>query len=154
MRLSAFRSEHTVVRKVRGLLAHSPAIAISTLALVFALGSGAGYAASTANGATTPVFHNLPLGKGWVGQLKYTIINGVVYLSGNANGNSRKTIVMTTLPRGARPTSSQQDIPITFGGEGDGVIQLLNTGQIAAFAPAGGDYSFVSLSGVSFALGS
>ena len=142
------------MKKVRGLLAHSPAIAISTLALVFALGSGAGYAASTGNGATTPVFHNLPLGKGWVGQLKYTIINGVVYLSGNAGTSNPKGLIMTTLPPGARPTSSQQDLPITFGGEGDGTIQLLNTGQIEPFAPAGGDYTFVSLSGVSFPLGS
>ena len=142
------------LRRPRGLLANSPAIAISVLALVFALGSGAGYAASTAYVPTRPVFHQLKLGLGWTGSLKYTVINGVVYLSGYAYGSQRKTPIMTTLPPAARPRSSQQDIPISFGGEGDGTIQLLNTGQIEPFPPPGGDQSFVSLSGVSFPLGS
>ncbi len=141
-------------RRARRLLANSPAIAISVLALVFALGSGAGYAASTAGAPTKPVFHKLKLGRGWSGGLKYTIINGVVYLSGYAYGNQRKTPIMTSLPPAARPKSSQQDIPISFGAEGDGTIQLLNTGQIEPFPPPGGDESFVSLSGVSFPLGS
>lgn len=140
--------------KPRKLLANSPALAISVLALVFALGGGAGYAASTGTATATPVFHTLKLAKGWTGKIKYTIIDGVVYLSGNA-GTSRKSLtVMTTLPRGARPKSTQQDLPITFGGEGDGTIQLLNTGQIFPFPPQGGDETFVSLSGVSFPLGS
>ena len=33
------------MKRLRGLLAHSPSLVISMLALVFALGSGAGYAA-------------------------------------------------------------------------------------------------------------
>jgi hypothetical protein len=57
------------MKRMRGLLAHSPSLAISMLALVFALGSGAGYAASTAArapGSHVPVlaFHHLKLGKG------------------------------------------------------------------------------------------
>ena len=140
-------------RGLHGFLANSPAIAISTLALVFALGSGAGYAANATGGTTTPVFHSLKLAKPWTGSIKYTIINGVVYLSGAAGTNKPATI-LTTLPRGARPRSGQQDLPITFGGEGDGSIQLLSTGQIEPFPPQGGDKLYVSLSGVSFPLGS
>lgn len=142
------------MKRMRGLAGHSPAIAISMLALVFALGSGAGYAASTTAGATAgqPVFHQLKLGKGWQGRIEYTVINGVVYLSGSANGNYKKTFAMTTLPSSLAP-KGQLDIPITFGSEGDGDIQVIPTGEIDAFPPKGGDLSFVSLSGVSFAVG-
>lgn len=140
--------------KARGLFTNSPAIAISMLALFFALGSGAGYAANAASGTTSPVWHNLKLDRPYTGSIKYTIINGVVYLSGAAGTNKPNAGVMLTLPRGARPKSVQQDLPITFGGEGDGSIQLLSTGQIDPFPPQGGDKLFVSLSGVSFALGS
>jgi len=138
---------------LRGLLAHSPSLAISALALVFALGSGAGYAASSAAGSSPPAFHQLKLGKGWQGSIEYTVINGVVYLSGSAGTNkSKRTPVMTTLPTSIAP-KAQLDIPITFGGEGDGLIQVISTGQIEPFAPQGGDYLYVSLSGVSFPVG-
>lgn len=139
-------------RGLRGLLVNSPAVAISMLALVFALGSGAGYAASTATGSTKPVFHQLKLGRGWHGQIEYTVVNGIVYLSGSANGNDRKSFDMVILPRSIAP-KDQLDIPITFGGEGDGLIQVIQTGEIEAFPPQGGDFTFVSLSGVSFPIG-
>jgi hypothetical protein len=148
---------------LRSALKQSPAIAISAVALVFAVGTGASFAATSAPSApsakavhaagTILHWHRLPLGKGWQGSLKYAVSNGVVYLSGNA-GKSGNTSTMTTLPPGARPTSSQQDIPIAVGaGAGSGIIQLLNDGTIFPF-DSGNDYTFVSLSGVSFGLGS
>jgi hypothetical protein len=146
---------------VRFVLKQSPAVALSAAALVFAAGTGAGVAATSAHSApaaksvhavTTLSWHPLPLNKGWSGSLKYAVSNGVVYLSGNA-GNNHGTSVMTRLPVGARPTSSQQDIPIATGGAVAGVIQLLSDGRIMPFDTTH-DYTFVSLSGVSFGLGS
>lgn len=153
----------------RSVLKQSPAIAMSAAALVLAAGTGVSFAASSAHSvpvaeanhsltktvrslATTLTWHQLPLGKGWHGSLKYAVSNGVVYLSGNA-GTSGRTSVMTTLPPRARPASSQQDIPVATGGAVVGIIQLLNDGRIEPFDTAN-DYTFVSLSGVSFGLGS
>lgn len=140
------------MKRIRGMLAHSPAIAISTLALVFAVGSGAGYAASTAAGSGKPAFHMIKLGKGWQGRIEYTVVNGVVYLSGSADSSSKNTSTVVTLPSSIAP-KGQLDIPITFGAEGDGLIQVTPDGGILPFPPPGGDLSFVSLSGVSFAVG-
>jgi hypothetical protein len=150
---------------LRFVLQQSPAIAISAAALVLAAGTGVGFAATSAQSApatsTTPAvhaaattlnWHPLPLGKGWSGSLKYAVSNGVVYLSGSA-GKSGQTSVMTTLPAGARPASSQQDIPVATSGAVVGIIQLLHDGTIFPFDTTH-DYSFVSLSGVSFGLGS
>jgi hypothetical protein len=134
------------------MLSHSPSLAISTLALVFALGSGAGYAASTATDAGRPVFHHLRLGKGWRGDLEYAYANGIVYLDGLGNGNARKTGVMATLPISLIP-KSQIEIPITFVGGGDGYIVVNSLGRIIPFGPKGAHYGYVSLDGVSFAPG-
>jgi hypothetical protein len=146
---------------LRSVLKPAPATAIAAAALVFAAGTGSSFAATRAHSApatqavhatgTTLSWHPLPLGKGWQGSLKYAVSNGVVYLAGDA-GNSGQTSVMTTLPAGARPTSSQQDIPVATSGAVVGVIQLLNDGTIMPFDTTH-DYSFVSLSGVSFGLG-
>jgi hypothetical protein len=147
---------------LRSMLKQSPAIAISAAALLFAVGTGVGFAATSAPSvsaakpqpaaAVTFKWHKLPLGKGWHGSLRYAVSNGVVYLAGNA-GKSGQTSVMTTLPPGARPASSQQDIPVATSSAVVGVIQLLNDGTIFPFDTTH-DYSFVSLSGVSFGLGS
>jgi hypothetical protein len=58
-----------------------------------------------------------------------------------------------TLSAGARPASSQQDIPVATDSAVVGIIQLLNDGTIFPFDTTH-DYSFVSLPGVSFGLGS
>jgi hypothetical protein len=147
---------------LRSVLKPAPAAAIAAAALVFAAGTGSSFAATSANSVsatravhaagTTLNWHPLPLGKGWHGSLKYAVSNEVVYLSGNA-GKSGQTSVMTTLPAGARPTSSQQDIPAATSNAVVGVIQLLNDGTIMPFDTTR-DYTFVSLSGVSFGLGS
>lgn len=149
------------MRKARKLLADSPAIAISVLALVFAVGSGAGYAASTATGQHLAVWHTLKPASGWHGQLKYTVIDGVVYLSGSAGTNARYVGEMTKLPARLSPIGKygQLDIPVSFGGSGQsGLIQVVHGGGIYPVVtpqqPNGADYSFVSLAGVSFPIGS
>ena len=143
-----------VLRGVRGLLANSPAIAISTLALVFALGGGAGYAASTVTGAAKPVFHQLKLERGWSGHIEYTVVNGIVYLSGHAvnclcdNGPA----IMTRLPANLAPRYGIE-IPVTFGRRGDGSIGVAHDGWIQPVPPPGRHFTYVSLSGASFAIG-
>src|SRR5689334_13237779 len=113
-----------IMPSLRSALKQSPAIAVSAAALLLAAGSGVSFAASGAHaapaakaapaGSTMLTWHPLRLGKGWHGSLKYAVSNGVVYLAGHA-GTSGKTGVMTTLPAGARPTSSQQDFPVATG---------------------------------------
>jgi len=145
--------EHALGR-LRGLLANSPAIAISTLALVFALGGGAGYAASTASGSTRPVFHQLKLERGWRGRIEYTVVDGIVYLSGHAlncrcdNGFA----IVAKLPAKFAPKYGIE-IPVTFGAKGDGLIGVAHSGWIQPVAPPGIRFTFVSLSGVSFPIG-
>jgi hypothetical protein len=142
------------MRSIRPVIRQSPAVVISMAALFFAVGGGAGYAATAANTASTTItLHALPLGKGWTGALKYGVSNGVVYLDGNAGKSSGSFSCLTTVPKGARPSSSQIDIPVTFGAEGAGLIQVLSDGQVCAFPPQGGDDTFVSLAGVSFPVG-
>ena len=140
--------------RLRGLLGNSPAIAISTLALVFALGSGAGYAASTVTGTTRPVFHQLKLERGWRGRIEYTVVDGIVYLSGHAV-NCRcddGLAIVAKLPAKLAPKYGIE-LPVTFGRRGDGLIGVAHAGWIQPVAPPGIGFTFVSLSGVSFPIG-
>jgi hypothetical protein len=142
------------MRSLRGVLAHSPSLAISMLALVFALGSGAGYAASAVGNPRPQVlaFHHLKMFPGWTGDLQYAYENGIVYLSGTADGNHRKTLVMAKLPKSIRPKDSI-DIPVVLA-DGDGSIQVASDGVIEPINPKGNNFfGFVSLGGVSFAAG-
>jgi hypothetical protein len=144
------------MRRARRLLADSPALAISIVALVFALGSGAGYAASATAGRQLAVWHKLKPASGWHGGLKYTVIDGVVYLSGAAGTSARYVGAMTTLPANLSPLgkTGQLDIPVSLGGSGQsGLIQVVHGGGIYPVVtpqqPNGADYSYVSLAGVS-----
>jgi hypothetical protein len=99
--------------RLRSITAQSPAIAISIIALVFALGSGAGYAASRHVAASKDLtMHGLTLRNGWAssesaygtGNPSYTVANGIVYLSGSAHQTiSGGSDEVTVLPRSARP---------------------------------------------------
>ena len=147
------------MKRMRGLLAHSPAIAISMLALVFALGSGAGYAASTVTKATGTasagklVFHHLKLHSPWFGHAEYTVVDGIVHLSGLVVSHKTRSSEVLKLPPSLDP-KDLQSIPIAFGEfEGDGSVSILPNGAVLAFPPPHGDDSFVSLSGVSYSIG-
>jgi hypothetical protein len=152
---------------LRSVLKQSPAIAISAAALLFAAGTGVSFATTSTHSAsdtkaehasaTTLTWHRLPLAKGWRGidkGVRYAVSNVVVYLSGWANAPRHyRGDWMARLPRGARPTSSQQDIPVVISGD-IGFIQLLHDGRIYPAAPKAEDPFGVSLSGISFVLGS
>ncbi|HET7016610.1 MAG TPA: hypothetical protein VFI65_21990 [Streptosporangiaceae bacterium] len=147
------------MKRMRGMLAHSPALAISMLALVFALGSGAGYAASTAataDGGHVPVlaFHHLKMGRGWDGDLEYAYSNGVVYLDGltGALGTSPHSAAMATLPRSLAP-HDVLSIPANFGALGDGFINVFPNGKIRPIPPRRHEDGAVSVDGISFAAG-
>ena len=147
---------------LRSFVKQSPAIAISAAALVFAVGTGVSFATTTAqsvpgssaehDGATILTWHRLPINKGWRGSLKYAVSNGVVYLSGLVQNHSLGTPDVTRLPRGARPTSQDLVMPVAMS-NGVGTIDVLSNGEVLRLIGPKGAY-FVSLSGVSFGLGS
>ena len=92
------------------------------------------------------------MGRGWTGDLRYAYDNGIVYLSGSANGNHRKTPVMAKLPKSIAPKDSIF-IPIVLA-DGDGSIQVAPDGVIEPSNPKGNDFlGFVSVGGVSFVAG-
>jgi hypothetical protein len=152
------------MRKFRSLAAQSPALAISLVALIFAMGSGAGYAANAAGQAGQAgkiSFHVLRLVHGWhpgaptirTGEPAYgTNGDGIVYVSGwlsrstppkGANGT------FAILPKGLRPTH-QLDVTVTTVANTTATVQITPDGQMFVFgtdAP-----QFTSLDGVSFAI--
>src|SRR5215813_9691179 len=100
-----------LMARIRSMVRQSPAIAIATLALVFSLGGGAGYAASSAHSAAAKItFHKLTLKNGWkpetanhVGVPAYGISGGVVHLTGGMHQPSGSVRKFATLPLAARP---------------------------------------------------
>ena len=146
---------------LRSLVKQTPAIAISAAALALAAGTGVSFATTSSDSvsgtsaehssAATLTWHRLPDHQGWHGTIKYAVSNGVVYLSGAARTAAAGWVAgdMTTLPAGARPTSPQLVMPVAVS-KGVGTIRILRNGQII---PANVPH-FVSLSGVSFGLGS
>jgi hypothetical protein len=150
------------MRNIRSIVAQSPAVAISLVALVFALGSGAGYAATSAIQPGRISFHALRLVQKWQpgaptiadGRPAYgTSGNGIVYLSGwlsrptppdGANG------VFAILPKGLRP-SHQEDVTVTTVANTTATVQITPDGQLFVVGPDAPQ--FTSLDGVSFAIG-
>jgi hypothetical protein len=168
------------MRKIRSIATQSPAIAISILALVFSLGSGAGYAATHYN--TTPkapkiTWHKLPLIHGWhsgatvapgipaTNNPGYTISNNVVYLTGSLASSSASPEVTSfaVLPKGFRPS---RFIAFAAGGPSDTLtgttilceVLIDANGTMFSHCPSdiwgGADGSYTSLNGISFPLGS
>jgi hypothetical protein len=151
---------------LRSLVKQTPAIAISAAVLVLAAGTGVSFATTSADSASGTsaghdaagalTWHRLHDGAGWRGTIKYAVSNGVVYLSGIERDRcAGKTCAplspaMTKLPPGARPASPQLVVPVAMD-TGAGTVSILRNGQIIA---PGRPFNFVSLSGVSFGLGS
>lgn len=138
------------MKRRRWILANSPALAISTLALIFAVGGGAGYAASTSSSAQ-PVYHQLKLRPFWTGRAEYTVIDGVVYLSGVVNGHKRGDNGPLLLPRSIAPKGDLA-IPAVVSG-GDGSVAIDPAGDLLVIKPPHGNLGFVSLDGISFPIG-
>ena len=149
------------MRNVRSIASQSPAVVISLLALFFALGSGAGYAATTAAGPAKISFHALHLVHKWqsgaptiaTGEPAYgTSGNGIVYLSGwlsRSTPSNGANGTFTFLPKALRPTH-QEDVTLTTVGGTTAIAQITPDGGIYVFgknAP-----QFTSLDGLSFAI--
>jgi hypothetical protein len=167
------------MRKIRSIATQSPAIAISILALVFSLGTGAGYAAThdTTKTTTHVTWHNLGTTNGWhsgahaadipeTDNPGYTIINDVVYLTGSvvtANSTNPELLPFAALPKGYRPTHA---LAFAAGGPYDALLGdtflcevfIESNGAMYSHCPqdiwGGAAGSYTSLNGLSFPLGS
>jgi hypothetical protein len=137
------------MKRARWILANSPAIAISMVALVFALGSGAGYAASTASSSGQPVFHELKLQPFWTGHARYAVVDGIVYLSGLVVGHKKGAVEPLRLPQSVAPRTTQT-MPIWLS-QGDGGVDVGSDGEVLVLTPTHhGAAGFLSLAGVSY----
>jgi hypothetical protein len=144
------------MKSLRSVMAQSPAIVISVLALILSAGGGAAYAATRAPAAIT--WHNLALLHGWkssqgqygTGNPSYSISNGVVYLSGSLHHPSGSNEQFATLPKGARPTHDLYITVYTLD-DSSGTLYIGANGVIDAYSPVAADATgFTSLAGVSF----
>ncbi len=151
--------------RFRSVITQSPAIVISLVALTFSLGSGAGYAASTAAShpsapAKVATWHKLTLINGWKAlppgegyrAPSYTVIGGVVYLTGAMYQPVPGSDYAFRLPKSVRPAHE-----IAFGvysGAADfpAALYIYHNGTGFFTGPNASDES--SLGGVSYPLGS
>jgi hypothetical protein len=146
--------------RLRSITAQSPAIVVSVLALVFALGSGASYAATRDPGASPQkaarvTFHRLKLIDGWhssqgqysTGNPSYAEQNGIVYLSGSLHAASGSNVEFAVLPKGDRPSHylyiTVYTLDVTAG-----AIEIEPNGQMLALGSETTGYT--SLATVSF----
>jgi len=151
--------------RLRSVTAQSPAILISIVALVFALGSGAGYAASRHTVASSKdiKMHALTLRNGWVssesvyksGNPSYAVQNGIVYLSGSAHQPTAGSDIIAVLPRSARPKHNLWMPAYTFDGS-VGSVKIAANGTVYGFnaTSSGLAQEYISFAGISFPLGS
>ena len=103
-------------------------------------------------GTHVGTFAKLPLLGDWHGHLAVAFGDGVVYLVGHASSHDTHGSAIATLPPGRRP-ATEITVLVSLGKAGDGTVTILPNGSIVPFSPHG-DYSLVSLDGVSFPLGS
>ena len=150
--------------RLRSITAQSPAIVISIMALVLALGSGAGYAASRHDVASDHLtMHALSLRNGWVssqsaynsGNPSYAVQDGIVYLSGSAHQPSAGSDVIAVLPRSARPKHNLWLAVYTFEGS-VGSVKIASNGTIYGFNEGDSALAqdYISFAGISFPVGS
>jgi len=146
------------VARIRSLVRQSPAVAISTLALVFSIGGGAGYAASSAHSSPKIALHKLTLKNGWkpqtangVGAPAYGVSGGVVYLTGGMHQPSGANRKFAVLPAGARP-KHELWIGVFSEATTSAFVEILPSG--AMFIGGDDRQFFASLAGVSFPVGS
>jgi len=162
--------------RIRTLGMQSPAIVISTLALLFSLGGGAYAATSLASGnaavsrtagSANLSFHKLTLRNGWepapkaydAGTPSYTISNGIVYLSGGIFQPVQGNAEFAVLPKGARPaTNLFITVSVGEGLSNVGTLFISPKGVMEVYETPTGQGTpaadFTALGGVSFPLGS
>jgi|SRR5262250_695034 len=142
--------------RFRSLVRQSPAATIiATVALVFSLGGGAGYAASSVSSSTTITFHTLTLKNGWkpatgfagIRPPAYAISGGVVYLTGGMHQPSGSIRKFAVLPLGVRPKHTLW-IGVFSEATTSAFLEIQPTG--AMFIGGTDAQFFASLAGVSF----
>jgi hypothetical protein len=158
--------------KLRAVSAHTPAIVISTIALVLSLGGGA-YAATALGGShaakSTPAalsFHRLKLINGWksaantagAGTPSYTVSNGILYLYGGIYQPIQGKAAFAYLPKGFRPAVNVFiTVSVAEGVTNFGTLYISPKGEMEVYDPSNANTpvaDFTDLTGVSFPLGS
>jgi hypothetical protein len=142
------------------------ALAVSMIALLFALGGGAYASARDVGRAplapTTLTEHTLTLLNGWqsansssgTGKPRFAIAGGVVHLSGSLTAPNPSSNEFAVLPPGDRPAHILY-IPIYASQGVLGTLQVFPGGQMAVFSNTHGSAAaFSSLAGISFPVGS
>lgn len=157
--------------RLRGIVKKSPAIAVAALALCFALGSGAGYAASSTHlgkaASTTdpspstaarpdrPVFHALKLDPEWYDSLEYAVFHGIVYLDGRVvakthHGGAGPIAQLPAAAESAGPAA----VPAVFGSNNGPILQYVGAivigPNLSAAPPPGHKINVVWLTGISY----
>ena len=136
--------------RFRSLIAQSPAIVISLLAVVLSVGGGA-YASTQLSAANSPAasqtaltgvtWTSLTLINGWVsengafqsGNPKVAQQGGIVYLSGSLGQPSGSTSEFAVLPSADRPTHNMW-ITVYTNGDTSGTLYIDHTGFMEAFS--------------------
>jgi hypothetical protein len=143
--------------RLRSFAAQSPAIFIATLALVFSIGGGAGYAASIAHSPVKIAPHWLHLVNHWTsdgtstGHPAYAVSGGVVYLFGGMHQTTGSDTEFAFLPKAARPKHTLW-IGVYSESTGSAFVEVTPSG--AMFIGGSDAQFFASLAGVSFPVGS
>lgn len=157
--------------RFRSMLSQSPALVISVVALAFSLGGGAGYAATTASShpaaASKITWHSLSLRNGWAsgaslfhtGSPKYTVIDGVVYLTGvvyyrPAPDTTTPPFVVGVLPRAERPKHTLWFGAYSSSATGLAELEVAPSGDVEVIGGPNNEAYFTSLAGVTYPLGS
>jgi len=162
--------------RFRSLIAQSPAIVISLLAVVLSVGGGA-YASTQLSAANSPAasqtaiagvsWTSLSLINGWVsengtfqsGNPKVAQQNGIVYLSGSLAQPSGTNDEFAVLPSADRPTHNMW-ITVYTNGDSSGTLYIGHDGTMEAFSATSCNGSqstaqcFTSLATVSFPVNS
>jgi hypothetical protein len=146
------------MKSLRSVVAQSPAIVISVLALILSAGGGAAYAATSASRAPAITWHKLTLLHGWKssqsqydsGNPEYSVSNGVVYLAGSLHQASGTSQEFAVLPKGARPTHDLWITVYTMSGT-SGTLYIGANGDMAATSLTPADaQDYTSLAAVSY----
>jgi hypothetical protein len=161
--------------RFRSLIAQSPAIVISLLAVVLSAGGGA-YASTHLSAANSPAasqaaagvsWTSLSLVNGWAsensafqsGNPKVAQQNGIVYLSGSLAQPSGSSDVFATLPSADRPAHNMWITVYTFS-DTSGTLFIGHDGTMEAFsngscsATQNSAQCFTSLASVSYPVNS
>jgi hypothetical protein len=147
------------MKRLRSVVAQSPAIVISVLALILSAGGGgAAYAATSASRAPAITWHKLTLLHGWKssqsqyasGNPEYSVSNGVVYLAGSLHQASGTSQEFAILPKAARPTHDLWITVYTMSGT-SGTLYIGANGDMAATSLTPADaQDYTSLAAVSY----